>query len=643
MTHKEYLEMLIGPLAGEGGGGGITPSGSITINKNTNGVDVTDKATAVVAVQGGLDAGYVPYVIPTGYPEYPCVENKTREQIETYDPEQVTVSRFWVVWDDAHPPLPAQNAKVAITGVTSDTHDPYMVLATTAGSPTQGEGKLRLRVVYDAPPTFGVGNPVMDITANGNNIDVKGRNAVNVNVPSVQPTGSVTLTKNTDNTGVDVTNKAKAIVAVQGGADANYVYPSIPTGYREIHTVSLKKSVVQGYTAGQTNKSVSTPLPMWMTLNVGDKIALTGYAQETGEPFVIAGTVSGVTSYGTYQYPKLTIDYNGYVGDSPTIPSGYTEIKSGCPLSRSTVLGDVAGTTNKSLGQVSIAETIAVGDKICVTGITQDTGEPYAIAGTVSAVQQYTTYQYPKVTIDVSGAVGLVPGLYINNNSGTDIDVKGREFVKLTSDLIKPTGTKQITSNGQSLDVKQFAYVDVAVPTSSGVSFTDLTGVRTLDENGISADYRTPNTAITGLCFPDLENLNTGNFNFFSALTDVYFGQSFQAIKGMSFDQCSSLAGMYFDYYASYLPTIMNGYVPGMSTQCIYYMPASLLQQVQWDQNWGPLLQQGRLIELDQAPYSPVVIYQSGQSCVFGGYTWQNQGLAGHLGKPGVDPAWYQV
>ena len=49
MTHKEYLEMLIGPLAGEGGGGDV-PSGSVTLTQNTgpSGVNIADKASAVV-------------------------------------------------------------------------------------------------------------------------------------------------------------------------------------------------------------------------------------------------------------------------------------------------------------------------------------------------------------------------------------------------------------------------------------------------------------------------------------------------------------------------------------------------------------------------------------------------------------------
>ena len=54
--HVQFLELLIGPLANEGGGGGgITPSGSIDINANGT-YDVTTKASAVVAVPTGMSA-----------------------------------------------------------------------------------------------------------------------------------------------------------------------------------------------------------------------------------------------------------------------------------------------------------------------------------------------------------------------------------------------------------------------------------------------------------------------------------------------------------------------------------------------------------------------------------------------------------
>lgn len=55
MKHQDFLELLIGPTANEGGGGGITPSGSIDINANGT-YDVTTKASAVVAVPTGMSA-----------------------------------------------------------------------------------------------------------------------------------------------------------------------------------------------------------------------------------------------------------------------------------------------------------------------------------------------------------------------------------------------------------------------------------------------------------------------------------------------------------------------------------------------------------------------------------------------------------
>lgn len=50
MKHKEYLEMLIGPLANEGGGGGgDEPTGSVTLTANGT-YNVKTKAQAIVAV-----------------------------------------------------------------------------------------------------------------------------------------------------------------------------------------------------------------------------------------------------------------------------------------------------------------------------------------------------------------------------------------------------------------------------------------------------------------------------------------------------------------------------------------------------------------------------------------------------------------
>ena len=49
-------------------------------------------------------------------------------------------------------------------------------------------------------------------------------------------------------------------------------------------------------------------------------------------------------------------------------------------------------------------------------------------------------------------------------------------IASITSGGITPTGTKNISVNGTGIDVAQYAYVDVAVPTSGGISgVTDIT------------------------------------------------------------------------------------------------------------------------------------------------------------------------
>ena len=574
--HVEYLEMLIGPLAGEGGGGGITPTGSVTLTKNTSpsGVDVADKALAIVSVQGGLDYDYVPYIIPSEYPEYPCVENKTREQIETYDPEGVTTSRFWVVWDEAHPPLPAQNAKVAITGVTSDTHDPYMVLATTAGSPTQGEGELRLRVVYDAAPTFGVGNPVMDITANGNGIDVKGRNAVNVNVPSVQPTGSVTIKQNTDNNGVDVSNKAKAIVEVAGGVDYNFVQPYIPSGYTEVKMpTSLKSTTVSGYTAGQTNKQVSAPLPLWFPLNNGDKIAITGITTDTYEKFCVAGTVSGKSTYTNYQYAKLTIDYNGMLGSAAVVPTGYTEAKAMAGKSASQILAYTAGTAAQYF-TLSHDVSVAVGDKLALTGLTNDTGDEFCVAGTVTSTSQSTTSRTIYMNIDYNGMVGVTAPTAIIKANGT-VDVKGRGSAMVD---VHGTGTILIEANGQ-VTVDGYKYANVAVPIPTGGNVLNLDGFVNVEY--FQASYNNPNQGITAIRMPNAEGI-AQSLNYFANLLEVYIGKDIRTIN-YSFDNCPSLQAIAFDDHLLQVPTASISYLPSDTK---IYVPDGLVAAFQQDYNW---------------------------------------------------------
>lgn len=49
-------------------------------------------------------------------------------------------------------------------------------------------------------------------------------------------------------------------------------------------------------------------------------------------------------------------------------------------------------------------------------------------------------------------------------------------IASITSGGITPTGTKSISANGTGINVAQYAYVDVAVPTSGGISgVTDIT------------------------------------------------------------------------------------------------------------------------------------------------------------------------
>lgn len=452
------------------------------------------------------------------------------------------------------------------------------------------------------------------------------------------PSGSVTLTQNTSPSGVNVADKATAVVQVQGGADAADSKPVIPAGYTELKMpTGLKASVVTGYLAGQTNKTISAKIPLWIVLTNGDKIALTGITSDTNQKFCVAGTVSGNVSYGAYQNAKLTIDYDGKLGNDAVVPSGYTEIKT-CMGSNSSNIKTWTAGSSRSM-TVAHDAVVAIGDKIALTGLGQDTGDEVIVAGTVTNVTQSSTTKTVTLKMDFDGMVGkTAPGIYIKTNTTTD--VKGREFAVTD---VHGSGTIQIVANGQvTVDGYKYADVNVQAPPSGGSDVVDFTGVIDIGENGIHASSNNPNTTITMLRFPNLETLNAGNFGFFTALTDIYFGPQFSNIKGHSFDACNALASVYFDSWAGALPYITSGSAPGQGTQCIYYMPNSLISMAQWDPNWSSLYQMNRLVDLDQAPYSPVVLYRPGQKCIYQGYQWEN-GSSGQPGVPGVDPAWQQI
>ncbi|MDO4893747.1 MAG: hypothetical protein Q3989_10645, partial [Eubacteriales bacterium] len=68
--------------------------------------------------------------------------------------------------------------------------------------------------------------------------------------------------------------------------------------------------------------------------------------------------------------------------------------------------------------------------------------------------------------VDVLNAIAA---LYDGTDDATRITKAIANIAAVAVGLIKPTGTKAITSNGSGIDVTEYAAVDVSVPQPSGV------------------------------------------------------------------------------------------------------------------------------------------------------------------------------
>lgn len=529
MTHKEYLEMLIGPLSGEGGGG--TPAVLIDKTVNANGT-------------------------------------------------------FEAVNDNA---------------------DGYQ------------------KVVVSVPP-YGEGS--VNLNTNGRH-DVSGKAEAVVSVQPDLQSKSVNIAENgTVNVGPDQGKDGllgvAVVVAVQGGADAGE-NPKIPSGYTELKMPNgLKSTNVTNYLAGQTNKQINAQLPLWMSLNVGDKIVITGITTDTNEKYGIAGTVSGKIAYTTYQYAKLTIDYNGMLGSAVVIPTGYTEVKASANMTSSTVLGYTAGQTNKSF-TVPHDAVVAVNDKIALTGLTNDTGDEFVIAGTVTNTTATSATRTVYLTIDVNGAVGHTAPVVMLKSNGL-VDVRGRNKANVD---VHGSGTITISQNG-NFDVDAYRYADVHVQSSGGNS-VDMDGFTNVQY--FQANNSTPNQGIQAVRLPSVQSI-ADSFNYMYGLTEVYIGPDIASIS-FSFENCPSLIAVAFDEHTNRIPSVNLGQV---SMNTVFYVPDNLVQQWQESYDWQRIATQ--IQSRKGMPWSQTFApFYAGEVVTHNNQQWVSV-MDYNDGEPGVDPTW---
>lgn len=111
----------------------------------------------------------------------------------------------------------------------------------------------------------------------------------------------------------------------------------------------------------------------------------------------------------------------------------------------------------------------------------------------------------------------------------------GAGKVSMEEGYIKPSGTYAITSNGNAIDVKKYAYVNVAVPASGGGS-TDNSKLLQILARSV--------TELTANDLAECANIAKYALSYCSLLTDVTIPNTVTFIGDYAFYQCSSLANL---------------------------------------------------------------------------------------------------
>lgn len=166
-----------------------------------------------------------------------------------------------------------------------------------------------------------------------------------------------------------------------------------------------------------------------------------------------------------------------YIGSGVTQRSSTDLTVSGATISAPA--GYYSAIASKSVATTSRATpTITVNASGLITAtVTQSTG--YVTAGTTAATLQLTTQAGKTVTPSQSAQTVVTSGRYV---TGTVT------VAPIPSDYIVPEGTIAISSNGTEIDVSQYAYADVTVPTGADINNQNKTVTPSESKQTINAD-----------------------------------------------------------------------------------------------------------------------------------------------------------
>lgn len=308
----------------------------------------------------------------------------------------------------------------------------------------------------------------------------------------ITPTGTRNISANGD---YDVTTYASAHVAVPQGIT--------PTG--EISITENGTYNVTNYASAEVAVAGSSPTGTTnITTNGTHNVAAYANAN-VNVPTGTQRTSSDITVSGA----TVTVPAGLYSSQATKTVSSGTQPNPTISVNSST--GVITASYSQSAGYVSSAT------KSATQSLTTKSAQTYT-PGTSS--QTISSGQYLTGTQTISGDANLVSS---NIKHGVSIFGKTGSY---------PSGTKSITSNGSSIDVQDYAYVDVNVSGGNVTLGSDSSNIHATRTGGgaiVFSGYSIPSGAkLIGLMATSLDEIEQAhNIHTFVVFTAEYGGLSF--------------------------------------------------------------------------------------------------------------------
>lgn len=482
LTNTYYPSQMADAILTISGGGGITPTGTISITENGT-YNVTSYASASVNV-------------PTG--------STINNQNKTVSP---TTSQQSVTYDSGYTGL----GTVTINAM------PTMTLPTSAtSSATSG---------YTSKATIGRSTSDQYI-----NIPTGYNSAGGYYKISAVANGSATGPSSLSGSSATITTGTNTITLTKTGVTTT---PTVSAGYISGATASTATIAL---TASVTTKAAATITPGTTNQTIASGTYLTGAQTISGSSNLVAGnikknvTIFGVT--GTYEAggstPVIeeleitpsesaqTFDDSSVDGYKPVSVSAIstTYVGSGITRRSSTDLTASGATITAPAGYYSTAASKSVSSMTLPTSAASSATSGYTSKATIDrstsaqyiniptgyngTASYYTISATPNMTLPTavstssSGTAKLTitpttSARYLNIPTGYNGTASYYTISAIPSQYIIPSGTKSITANGTGIDVTAYASVDVNVSSPTPV-LQDKTATPTESSQTISPD-----------------------------------------------------------------------------------------------------------------------------------------------------------